>query len=75
MKPELIAKWDALKKELKEEGVNVISVFSSYSKTDAHFSTQISVRDNPEAGVTENHIVLDSIREIINQWSQVVHAK
>lgn len=60
-------------KLLKEEGVNVVAVMSTYTKEDAHFSTKISVQENEEAGVNEQHIMWDSIREIVNQWDQVAH--
>jgi hypothetical protein len=48
-------------------GFNVVACTSLYTD-DAHFSTRFSLTNRPEADVTEDHILLDSIREIMVQW-------
>ena len=68
-------KFEAACRALKTEGFNIVAVVSSYSKKDANFFTQFSVRDTPSAHVTEDHVVLDSIREIATQWSKQAHAE
>ncbi len=60
---------------LKAQGDNVVAVISSYEKKDAHFSTKISVQENKDAGVSEEHIVMDTFREVADNWAKVNQTK
>ena len=75
MNEQLIAKWENICAELRAAGCNVVAVFAEYSESSARFSTRISVTEKPEIGLTEDHVVLDALREIANEWSEVVHSR
>lgn len=65
---------DAAFKLAKEAGINIVCVAATYTdKHNAHFSTKLSVTAVPELHVTDDHIILDALREITNNWSEVVH--
>jgi hypothetical protein len=59
--------------ELKDNGFNVVACVIHYDKTDSNFSTRLSLTANPELGVTDDHIVLDALREISTEWSAEAH--
>ena len=61
--------------ELRDAGYSVVAVASRYTKEDAFFSTRLSLTAAPDAGVSEDHVVLDALREISHEWSEVRHAK
>lgn len=66
--------FNAACEALKAAGINVVACLSSYeTRKSVHFSTRISVQANDELGVSEDHVVLDSLREITNNWSDIVH--
>jgi hypothetical protein len=60
---------------LRDAGYSVVAVAVKYTPNDAYFSTRLSLTEVPEVGVTKNHIVLDALREIANQWSAENHSK
>ena len=73
-----------LREVVKAEGSNLICVLSDYSNADdadgrpsADFSTAISIceaADTGEAGHPSfDHILLDSIREVSVEWSNISH--
>ena len=57
----------------KDEGVSFVGVLLHYDGEDTNFSTRLSVTAVPDEYVTEDHIVLDAMREISSEWSRVVH--
>lgn len=59
--------------ELKREGINVVAVLSMYEKGEAYFHTTIHMNENKELGLTEDHMVMDVIREISSTWSEKAH--
>ncbi len=58
---------------LRAEGINVVAVLSRYSEKDAYFNSCIHVTEQPELGLTEDHLVMDAIREISTSWSEKAH--
>jgi len=73
MNEHLKEKMEALCGEMQAEGYSVVMVAASYSAADTHFSTKLSLTAQPALGVTDDHIVLDAIREITSEWSAIVH--
>ena len=73
MKQELKDKIEELSKEFSAEGYSFILSAAKYDADDAWFTTKLSLNSVPELGVTEDHIVLDILREISNEWSGIVH--
>lgn len=71
--PSLLAAFEVAAKALHAEGHSVVACVSSYDEN-ADFSTLVLLNEDFANGVTDDHIVLDSTREIINEWSQAVHA-
>jgi hypothetical protein len=70
---DLLGQFCSICDEMKAHGVNVVAVLASYGKDDAHFSTLLRVTNQPDAGVTEDHIVLDAQREIMAEWHKATH--
>lgn len=73
MNQELKNKFESVCDELQSSGYNVVAAAIKYEKDDAYFSTKLSLTAMPEFGVTEDHIVLDAIREITHEWSESAH--
>lgn len=73
MKQELKDKLDSVYRDLRAAGYSFILSAAKYENDNAYFSTTLSLRSVPELGVTEDHIVLDILREISNEWSGAVH--
>jgi hypothetical protein len=59
--------------EARDAGLNVVAVVSVYWRDDANFSTRLSVNADDRAGVTEDHVVLDALREISAEWHNARH--
>lgn len=59
---------------LRDSGHNVVAVVSSYDKDGAHFSTRLSVKSDVSQDLTEDHVVLDSLREIMTEWHRSRHS-
>ena len=60
----------------RDAGLSVVCVVLSYpDKDNAHFSTHLTLKSIPELGVTEDHVLLDAMREITSNWSEIAHKK
>lgn len=71
---DLKSKVDALTKEALDAGYSSVVVLAKYENTgDAHFSTKLSLEEIPELRLTDDHIILDVIREISESWSELAH--
>lgn len=67
-------KLDAIFNDLRDTGHSIVAVVASYDDEDAHFSTRLSLTAVHECGVTEDHVVLDALREIATNWSEAAHS-
>ena len=77
MKPKMnkeLKQFETACDALRDAGYSVVAVAVKYTPNNAHFSTRLSLTEVPKAGVTKNHIVMDALREIANQWSEVNHS-
>lgn len=70
---ELIRNFENAAQALRDAGFNVVAVISHYQENDADFHTFLHVHETPEADVTEDHTLLDALREIANEWSEGNH--
>ena len=70
---ELLAKFEEVTKELSDTGLTVVAVVSEYDKKSAHFHTYLNVNEDPSLGLTEDHLVLDAVREVVKSWSKKIH--
>ena len=70
-----IKQFENASNNLRDQGVSVVAVVSHYTKKDARFTTILHLIPSPEAGVSEDHVALDAIREIGIEWSAATHAK
>lgn len=52
---------------------SVVTVRVTYSKEGAIFETNLELNPIASLGLTVDHIVLDAIREITREWSDMVH--
>lgn len=60
---------------LKAEGASVVVSVARYKKKSARFSTRVSLTANKKALVTEDHVMLDVLRELLTLWSKTTHKK
>lgn len=58
-----------------ETGINVVACLAAYDKVDVDFTTILELKENDSLGLDADHIVLDCIREVSNEWSDMVHGK
>ncbi len=58
---------------LQAEGKHIIAVVASYTPEEAEFDTLLRVKSNEELGLSRDHIVLDSLREVTEFWSKAAH--
>ena len=70
---ELAEKLNAVCDEIRDAGMSVVAAMVEYSPGNADFSTRLSLTAVPELGVSEDHVLLDFIRELSGQWSEVAH--
>jgi hypothetical protein len=75
MNKKLKAKFESACDALHSDGYSVVAVIARYTPDTAEFSTRITVHGLPKKGVTDDHVVLDSIREIAAEWSQLKHPR
>lgn len=75
MKTELKQQFDAACEALRAAGYSVIAVVGRHGPDEAEFVTCVAPVPHPSSGVTENHVVLDAIREIAGEWSRRTHHK
>lgn len=71
--PKLLADFERAAKALADSGASVVAIVVEYSEPSAYFKTFLLLKENAEAGINDDHIVLDAVREISNQWSDVRH--
>jgi hypothetical protein len=72
MNPDLVDALEAFHAacdRLKAAGANIIATVSVY-EPDTYFSTRVSVEQEDV-----DHVVLDAIREITKEWSEIAHTE
>lgn len=58
----------------KAQGLDVIATAILYAgQDDTHFSTRISINEKPDKGITDDHVFLDVMREITQEWDKIAH--
>jgi hypothetical protein len=67
----LLAQHEALCDLLRDAGCDVVACVAHYGERGVRFSTRLSVASSYEA--SEDHKVLDAIREISVEWSNARH--
>jgi len=75
MTAELEKKWNNVCDDLRDAGLSVVAVVASYEEGIANFSTRLDLIQAPDLDLTEDHIVLDVLREISHEWSAVAHSR
>ena len=71
MKKELLERFEKICDELSKDGINVVAVLSEYDSQSVHFDTYIKVVNQDIAPF--DHVILDSLHVITNEWSDIVH--
>jgi len=70
----LVADFQAAADRLRDAGACVVSVVGLYRDVETSFSTRLCLTPNESMGLTDDHIVMDSIREISREWHLAAHS-
>ena len=50
-----------------------VSYVIQYEESGCHTTTRLDFQAIPSLGITDDHILLDAIRDITNEWSAITH--